>query len=259
MNSSELILLSSTALVAGVANSIAGGGSFLTFPSLLFTGMAPVNANATNTVAVWPGILASTSAYRKTLDRSLLKFVWPLIVVTFVGSMMGAWLLLHTPQITFMKMVPWLLLAGTVLFIFGPRISAFGNRSVDSTQPSRIRVLLITCAQFLVAIYIGYYGAGVGFIILPLLSMMGIENFHAMNGIRVLLATCGNAVAVVMFIAARAVIWPQALVMMVGAIIGGYAGAHYAQKLKPTTVRSIVIGIGCAMTVYFFWKTQRIG
>jgi uncharacterized protein len=260
VSSSEIALLSSTALIAGVANSIAGGGSFITFPSLLFTGMQPVNANATNTVAVWPGILASTSAYRKSLDGPLLKSVLPLIIVTLIGSMLGAWLLLHTPQITFMKMVPWLLFSGTVLFIFGPRISAWSNRerrsnSGESPQISRARIAVITCAQFFLGIYIGYYGAGVGFIILPLLSMMGIENIHAMNGIRVLLATCGNAVAVVMFIAARAVIWPQALLMMVGAIIGGYAGAHYAQKLKPATVRYIVITIGCAMTVYFFWKT----
>lgn len=244
--------------MAGIANSIAGGGSFISFPSLLFTGMLPVNANATNTVAVWPGILASTSAYRKSLDGPLLKSVLPLIIVTFVGSILGAWLLLTTPQLTFLKMVPWLLGTGTVLFIFGPRITAWVNRKHDNPRPSNLRIAIITFAQFLLAIYIGYYGAGVGFIILPLLSMMGIANIHAMNGLRVLLATCGNAVAVVLFIAARAVVWPVALSMMAGAIIGGYAGAHYAQKLQPKTVRSIVITIGSTMTVYFFWKTLRM-
>lgn len=266
MTSSEIALLSSAALVAGVANSIAGGGSFITFPSLLFTGMPPVTANATNTVAVWPGILASTSAYRKSMDRPLLKAVLPLIVVTLIGSILGAWLLLHTPQITFMKMVPWLLLAGTLLFIFGPKISAWGNRGSrnhegdspqpDSLRPSLVKVGIITFAQFLAAIYIGYYGAGVGFLMLPLLAMMGIENIHAMNAIRVLLATLGNAVAVVLFIAARAVVWPQALLMMVGAILGGYAGAYYAQKLNPRTMRQVVIVIGAVMTAYFFWKTR---
>jgi uncharacterized protein len=252
-----------TSLVAGVANSIAGGGSFITFPTLLFTGMPPVTANATNTVAVWPGILASTSAYRKSMDWPLLQSVLPLIIVTLIGSLLGAWLLLHTPQITFMKMVPWLLFAGTVLFIFGPRISAWGNRGKageDSPgmRPSRSRVSIITAAQLFAAIYIGYYGAGVGFLLLPMLTLMGIQNIHAINGLRVLLATIGNAVAVVLFIADRAVIWPQALLMMVGAIAGGYAGAHYAQKLKPKTVRSIVIAIGSAMTVYFFWKTRSM-
>lgn len=266
MTSSQIALLSSAALVAGVANSIAGGGSFITFPSLLFTGMQPVAANATNTVAVWPGILASTSAYRKSLDLTLLRAVLPLLVVTLIGSILGAWLLLHTPQITFMKMVPWLLLAGTVLFIFGPKISAWGNRrntqsdnaQPGSLRPSSLKIAIITFAQFLAAIYIGYYGAGVGFLMLPLLSMMGIENIHSMNAVRVLLATLGNAVAVLLFIAVHAVVWPQALLMMAGAMIGGYAGAHYAQKLNPRTMRYVVITIGAAMTAYFFWKTRGI-
>ena len=248
--------MTSAALVAGVANSIAGGGSFITFPTLLFTGMPPVTANATNTVAVWPGILAATSAYRRSMDWRLLQSVLPLIIVTFLGSILGAWLLLHTPQITFLKMVPWLLFAGTVLFSIGPKLSGWVNRRRDNPRPSTLKIAIITFAQFLLGLYIGYYGAGVGFLILPLLAMMGIENIHAMNGLRVLLATCGNAVAVVLFIVARAVMWPQALLMMIGAIVGGYAGAHYAQKLKPGTVRYLVISIGSAMTVYFFWKTR---
>jgi len=225
--------------------------------------MPPVTANATNTVAVWPGIVASTAAYRKSMDWPLLQSVLPLIVVTLFGSLFGAWLLLHTPQITFMKMVPWLLFCGTVLFIFGPRISAWGsNESAGgekrAARPSRLRVSIITVAQLFAAIYIGYYGAGVGFLLLPMLTLMGIEDIHAINGLRVLLATIGNAVAVVLFIVDRAVVWPQALLMMAGAVAGGYAGAHYAQKLKPRTVRYIVISIGSAMTVYFFWKTSAL-
>jgi uncharacterized membrane protein YfcA len=250
VSSSEAALLFSAALVAGAANSIAGGGSFITFPSLLFTGMLPVNANATNTVAVWPGILASTSAYRKAISRSLLKSVASLIFVTLLGSVAGAWLLLHTPQMTFMKMVPWLLLGGTLLFAFGTRITRWVNRRHPDHGPSG------SFLQLLVGVYIGYYGAGVGFIILPLLSVIGIENIHTLNGLRTLLATCGNAVAVVLFSVAGAVIWPQALVMMAGAILGGYAGAHYAQKLNQKTMRSVVLAIGSFMTAYFFWKTH---
>lgn len=249
-------LLFSVALVAGAANAIAGGGSFLTFPSLLFIGMPPVNANATNTVAVWPGILASTSAYRKALSGALLRSVMPLIMVTLAGSLLGALLLLKTPQMTFMKMVPWLLLVGTILFAFGGRISGWAHRRHADRGPSVTMIVGVSAVQLMVGIYIGYYGAGVGFIILPLLSLMGIEDIHAMNGLRTLLATCGNAVAVVLFIVARAVIWPQALLMMVGAILGGYAGAHYAQKLKQKTMRTIVIVIGAGMTAYFFWKTS---
>ena len=256
MSSSEALLLFSAALVAGVANSIAGGGSFITFPSLLFTGMAPVNANATNTVAVWPGILASTFSYRKSLNIPLLKRVAPLIIVTLLGSVAGALLLLYTPQMTFMKMVPWLLLGGTILFAFGGRITRWVNRRHPEHGPSGMTLMIITLVQLVVGIYIGYYGAGVGFIILPLLSMMGIENIHSMNGLRTLLATAGNAVAVVLFIFARAVRWPYVAVMMAGAIIGGYAGAHYAQKLHQKTMRYVIIAIGSGMTAYFFWKTR---
>jgi len=166
--------------------------------------------------------------------------------------------LLNTPQVTFMKMVPWLLLGGTILFAFGARITRWVNRRRPGHGPSGIMVAGVTLVQLVVGVYIGYYGAGVGFIILPLLSIMGIENIHAMNGLRTLLATCGNAVAVVLFIFARAVRWPQALVMMVGAILGGYAGAHYAQKLNQKTMRYVVIAIGSGMTIYFFWKTRGI-
>lgn len=255
MNWSEAGLLSLAALVAGVANSIAGGGSFITFPALLFTGMPPVIANATNTVAVWPGILASTFSYRKALSRALLKSVAPLIIVTLLGSVAGAWLLLHTPQLTFMKMVPWLLLAGTILFAFGSRITRWVNQRQGDRGSSKTMIAGVSFVQFLAGVYIGYYGAGVGFIILPLLSLMGIENIHSMNGLRTLLVTCGNAVAVVLFIVAGAVVWPQALVMMVGAIVGGYVGAHFAQKLNQKTMRYVVIAIGSGMTAYFFWKT----
>ena len=252
------MLLFCAALVAGIANSIAGGGSFITFPSLLFTGMLPVNANATNTVAVWPGILASTFSYRKSLNVPLLRRVGPLIAVTLLGSVAGALLLLYTPQMTFMKMVPWLLLGGTVLFAFGARITRWVNRRHPEHGPSGVTLAIVTFVQLVVGVYIGYYGAGVGFIILPLLSIMGIENIHSMNGLRTMLATAGNAVAVVLFIFARAVRWPQALVMMVGAILGGYAGAHYAQKLNQKTMRYVVIAIGSGMTAYFFWKTAGI-
>ncbi|HEY6248944.1 MAG TPA: sulfite exporter TauE/SafE family protein [Candidatus Angelobacter sp.] len=255
MTSSEAGLLVSVALVAGVANSIAGGGSFISFPTLLFLGMPPVNANATNTVALWPGTLASTSAYRKALSWQLLKSVLPLIIVTLAGSIFGALLLLKTPQTTFMKLVPWLLLLGTILFSLGPKMTAWVKRRHATSGPSLLSQVGIMFVQFCLGIYIGYYGAGVGFIILPLLSLIGMEDIHAMNGLRVLLVTCGNAAAIVLFILNRAIIWPQALLMMIGAIIGGYAGAHYVQKMKPQAVRYLIIVIGSGMTAYFFWKT----
>ncbi|HEV3315730.1 MAG TPA: sulfite exporter TauE/SafE family protein [Candidatus Angelobacter sp.] len=258
MSSSQIALLFSAAVAGGAVNSVAGGGGFIAFPALLFTGMPPVNANATNTIALWPGTLASSWAYRKALSQELFKSLLPLIVITFCGSILGAVLLLRTPQTTFLKMVPWLLLGATLLFTFGGRITSWVRQRHSMQGPSRITVLGVAFVQLCVAVYIGYFGAGVGFVMLALLTMMGIENIHSMNGMKTVLATCGNGVAIVMFIFAHAVIWPQALLMIGGAALGGYGGAHYAQKLDQKVVRFIVIAIGATMTVYFFWRTSGL-
>ncbi|HEU4413933.1 MAG TPA: sulfite exporter TauE/SafE family protein [Candidatus Angelobacter sp.] len=254
MGTSEIILLFGAALLGGLVNSVAGGGGFVAFPALLFTGMPSINANATNTVALWPGTLASTGAYRKALSPELLKRILPLIVITFLGSIVGSTLLLKTRVSTFDKLVPWLLLGATLLFSFGGKVTAFVNRHHSEGGPSLGRVVRITFLQLCVAVYIGYFGGGAGIVMLALLSMMGMENIHSMNGLKTLLATCGNAVAVVVFIFARAVFWPQALLMVVGSSLGGYAGAWFAQKMDTRTVRFVVIAIGFTMTSYFFWR-----
>ena len=261
VSSSDIALLFSAAVVGGAINSVAGGGGFIAFPALVFTGMPGINANATNTVALWPGTLASTGAYRRALSTRLFKTLWPLIVITFVGSMAGAFLLLHTSQSTFMHMVPWLLLAATILFSLSGRITSWIRRKQrhSSHGPGPATVAGITFLQLCVAIYIGYFGAGVGIVMLGLLAIMGLEDIHAMNGMKTLLATCGNGVAVIMFIAAHAVRWPQALLMIGGAVLGGYAGAHYAQKTNPRTIRYIIIGIGASMTTYFFVRVYLLG
>jgi len=259
VGTSEILLLFGAALLGGAVNSVAGGGGFIAFPALLFTGMPSINANATNTVALWPGTLASTGAYRKALNCSLLKSILPLIVITFLGSILGSTLLLKTRQSTFDKMVPWLLLGATVLFSFGGRMTAWINRHHSEGGASLSRVIGITALQLCVAIYIGYFGAGVGIVMLALLSMMGMENIHSMNGLKTLLATCGNAVAVIVFIFAHAVMWPQAILMVFGGGLGGYAGAWYAQKMDPRHVRYVVIAIGYSMTTYFFWRVYLHG
>lgn len=254
MPATEAALLFIVALIAGALNSIAGGGSFLSFPLLLFLGVPSVQANATNTVALWPGTLASTGAYRKSLSWDLLRRILPLAVSTLIGSLIGAWLLLHTRQRTFDKLVPWLLLSGTLLFSVRGRVTRWVGGSHGSDGPSGRAVMWITLAQGILGTYIGYFGAGVGIVMLPLLVLMGIDNLHSMSGVRTLLVTCGNAVAVALFIAAHAILWPVALVMTLGAIVGGYAGAHLAQKLEPRTVGYFVIATGFAMSVYFFWR-----
>lgn len=247
-------------MAGGLVNSVAGGGGFIAFPSLLFAGVPSINANATGTVALWPGTLASTGAYRKSLSSDLLKRILPLIIITFLGSIVGSILLLKTRQSTFDKMIPWLLFAATLLFTFSGKVTAWVNRHHSpNAGPSKMRVIGITLLQAVAAIYIGYFGAGVGIVMLALLAMMGIENIHSMNGLKTLLATCGNAIAVTVFIIAKAVFWPQALVMIFGGALGGYVGAWYAQKMDPKTIRYVVITIGSSMTAYFFWRVYIHG
>jgi uncharacterized protein len=249
-----MALMFGAALIAGALNSIAGGGSFLSFPLLLFLGIPSINANASNTVALWPGTIASTGAYRKSLSRDLLRRIVPLVASTLLGSLLGAWLLLHTHQRTFDRLVPWLLLGGTLLFSARGLVNRWAAHSRQGSDPSAATVTWVTLLQGVLGIYIGYFGAGVGIVMLPLLVLMGIENIHSMSGVRTLVVTCGNAVAVAVFVVARAVLWPIVLVMTLGAIIGGYAGAYLAQKLEPKTVGYLVIAIGLFMSAWFFWR-----
>jgi uncharacterized protein len=252
------ILLFFAAMFGGLLNSVAGGGGFIAFPALLFTGVNPINANATNTVALWPGTLASVGAYwREFQDRNNWKLLRPLFVVTFIGSVAGAILLLKTPEQTFVRLIPWLLGGATLLFIFGGKITAFvRERIAHHVEQHATKLTLVggTLIQLALAVYIGYFGAGAGIIMLALFAVMGMENIHTMNAYKSLLATCANGVAVVTFIIFRKVLWTQAAIMIAGAMIGGYFGAWYAQKLDPRHVRYVVIAIGCIMTAYFTWK-----
>ena len=247
-------LLFVAAFIAGVINSVAGGGGFIAFPALVFAGIPPVNANATNTIALWPGTVASSGAYRRELmHKATWKAMMPLFFVSVLGSVAGALLLLRTPQRTFMRIIPWLLLGATLLFIFGGKISTFiRGRMHKHERADTLHLIGITLMQLITAVYIGYFGAGAGMIMLALFALMGMENIHTMNAFKTVLASVTNGVAVVTFIFAGAVAWPQGVVMLIGAMIGGYAGAWYAQKLDPLVVRRIVIVIGISMTIYFF-------
>ncbi len=251
----QALFLFSVAVAGGALNSVAGGGSFICFPALVFAGIPPVNANATNTLALWPGTAASTAAYRTELAGNS-RMILPLIATGVVGGVIGAWLLLHTPQMTFMRMIPWLLLTATLLLAFSKQLAKrIGTQTLQMSGPSRRSVAIAACLQLLIATYIGFFGAGAGFVILALFAVMGLRNIHAMNGMKTLLVSICNGVALLAFILARAIYWPQALLMTAGAALGGYAGAWYAQKLPPQYVRWFAIACGAAMTVYFFVKT----
>jgi uncharacterized protein len=254
MTFSHAILLFVAAVLAGTMNSVAGGGSFFSFPALIFTGVLPIPANATNTVAVWPGSVASVFSYWKRLPRSG-RVMGPLITISLVGGVVGAVVLLHTPQATFMTLVPYLFGLATLLFAFGKGLTRrLGQVFKRSGPPSWPIIVGLTGVQFFIALYGGFFGGGMGILMLAMLEMMHIDDIHTMNGLKAILGTAINGAAVVTFIAARQVVWPQGILMIVGAVAGGYGGAHYAQKIDPRWVRASVICVGTGMTLYFLWR-----
>jgi uncharacterized protein len=242
------VLLFFAALLGGTLNAVAGGGSFIAFPTLLFTGVPAVPANATNTVALWTGLTFSGGAFRHHLKVQR-RVLWSLVGVSLTGGVFGALLLLRTPGQTFLKILPWLMLFAVLLFIFGPRLS----RNVGVVQaPTGKAIVAASFFQFLVAIYGGYFGGGMGFVILAMLTAFGMADIHEMNAFKIVLSSATNGIAVVIFIVRHAVYWPQALVMIIGAALGGYFGAHYSLRLPRIWVRWFVIAVGLGMTTYFF-------
>lgn len=244
--------LVAASLIAGVINAMAGGGSFISFPAMLAIGVAPIQANATNTVALWPGQLTSVWALRTDLRRDLVAVVTAASVVGGVG---GAVVLLLTPQITFMHMVPWLLLVASVLFgVSGPVSRWLRRRSVRPHVPRTPPIVVLFFVIIPVTFYIGYFGAGAGFLLMSALALFGIEEMNALNSLKVLAACLSNFCAVVTFIFGHAIVWHYCLVSMVFAAIGGYVGAQYARRMNPSVLRTIVVLTGCTMAAYFFWR-----
>jgi uncharacterized membrane protein YfcA len=245
------IFLFSAGAIGGALNSVAGGGSFVAFPALLFVGVPPIPANASNTVALWTGAAASGGAYRNKLNMARRVFI-PLLIASFIGGILGAYLLIKTPAHTFMQVLPWLTLGATLLFAFGKKLA--GKRAGIEHDASTSALTGAALFQFAVAIYGGYFGGGMGIVMLAMLAALGMTDIHAMNALKSVMGFVINGVAVVTFVLAKAVYWPQAIVMTVGAIVGGYFGAHYAQRLPPLWIRYFVIVVGTGMTAYFFAK-----
>jgi len=251
------IILFLAAALGGALNSVVGGATFVIFPALVFAGVPAVNANATSSVVVWPAALASVFAYRSEikLSRNLLL---ALAAASFAGGAAGAWLLMHTPGAAFVHLVPWLLLFATLLFTFGGRISArLGAGSLDAHRSGAV-LLGVAVAQFVISIYGGYFGAGMGILMLAAYAVGGIGNIHAMNGVRSALGLLINGVAIGLFIIDRAIVWRPALVMMVGATLTGYTGAMIARRIHPLTVKRFVMLVAWGMTVYFFLKSYHL-
>jgi uncharacterized protein len=244
--------------IAGVMNSIAGGGTLLTFPALVGLGVPPIVANATSTVALWPGAVSSMWGYRGELTgtrRWATGFAGP----SLVGGGIGAWLLLRTPPSRFAAIVPWLVFAATTLFVLQPMmIRRFQRRNtapvfahadgdvvaVDPTSAGRYPTMMVIALQLVVGAYGGYFGAGVGILMLAVLGFMGLTNIHRMNGLKNWGGLCMNLVAALSFGLSSLVRWPVALGMAIGSVSGGYIGSRVAQRTPQRYVRRAVVAIG---------------
>ncbi len=245
----RLLLLFGAAFGGGALNSVAGGGSFLTFPALLFAGVPPLSANATSTVALWPGSVASTLGYRRELKGELgrLKVMLPL---SLLGGLVGAVTLVRTPQDVFVYLIPFLLLVGTVVFTFGERL----NRRLGGHARGTAGVAVL---QLLIAIYGGYFGGGMGLMMLAAFTLWGMTQIHEMNALKSALGVAINGIAIVAFVVAGQVDPAPAGVMVVGAAAGGFGGAWLARRYDAKKVRPLVVALGWAMTAVFFWRTFR--
>jgi hypothetical protein len=244
------------AMIGGALNSVAGGGSFIALPALLYAGIPPVAANATTTMALWPGSVSSAIAYREHLTippRRLLV----LSVASLAGGLLGALLLVRTSDSSFMRLLPWLMLAAAVTFTLGgrrkaPRTPAPASAAAD--HPMHKNLVLVAILQLTIAIYGGYFGGGIGIMMLAALALAGMSDIHEMNGLKSILAAAINGIALVAFVLAGSVAWAPGLVMVGGGIIGGYAGASLARRVDRNHVRVFVTVVSWAMTIYFFVK-----
>lgn len=242
------------AFLGGTLNAVAGGGSFLLFPAMLGMNMLPIQANATNTVALWPGQLTSIAAYWRDIRKNP-RLAVLLGMAGFIGGTVGALVLLHTPQMTFLHLVPWLLLFAAVLFAASGPVSRWLQRRKGAVVHTGERKMLpVFLATIVVCFYIGYFGAGAGFLIITLLSLFGFEDLNEINALKVVATTMANGIAFVLFVVNGQVVWHYCLLAMVTCAIGGYTSASLARRIPQSVLRVTVVAIGLGMAAWFFWK-----
>ncbi len=255
MPSEELIfvLLFGSAFIAGVMNSIAGGGTLLTFPALMYA-LGPAGAaiaNATSTIALLPGSLAGTWGYRKELAETK-KFALRMLPVSLAGGLLGALLLVWFPK-SFRTLVPWLILLAAVLFLVQPMLLKFvkGRQQEPQGKPGISKITIILFFQFWVSVYGGYFGAGIGILMLSALGFMGLGDIHRLNSVKTFLAAAINGISVIVFIGDSLIHWNYAIIMAFASVIGGYIGANVARTLRPALVRWVVIVIAFTLAGYY--------
>jgi uncharacterized membrane protein YfcA len=251
--SSELLFLFAAGFFGGVINSIAGGGSFITFPALLLVGVAPISANATNTFASCAGYLSGAYAFREDIYRH--KSELPrLLAVSLIGGIAGAWLLLQTPESLFREAIPWLLLFATLLFIFGGRLNnALRQLASHRRHALSIGNFLLVMLLLGVCVYGGFFNAGLGIIILSYLALAGYSNINAMNGLKLLISSMVSLIAIALFVYDGVIAWYEGTTVLVGTLMGGYVAAHVSRQLPQEYVRAFVIIASSGVTAFFFF------
>ena len=253
------LILCPAAAIGGAINSIAGGGTLVTFPALMWVlsamsgnaDGAAIIANATNTVALCPGALSGSWGYRREL-KELWDWARWLAVPSILGGVAGSLIVVMAPESTFKAMVPWLIGLATVLFILQPKLTRAAPAETSLASRSQNTRMLVFCLQFLIGLYGGYFGAGIGILMLSSLSLLNLGNIHHVNGLKTVLAGLINGVSMVVFITNGRVNWPLAFPMLISASLGGWLGATWARKLDKTLVRRMVIGIGIVLTTWYF-------
>jgi uncharacterized protein len=254
MTLTEILGLMIAAMAGGAINAVAGGGTLVTFPALLFFGTSPIVANATSTLALLIGTSGSIYGYRKHLDL-VRPWLWRFTPVSLAGGFIGALLLTCTSNRTFSRLVPFLILFATVLFLAQGPFRRFVNLRDSAGKAGKHQAVWgAVLFQLAVAIYGGYFGAGIGILMLASLGFIGLSNIHEMNTLKTILGALINIVAAVWFILAGLVNWPKAGVMTAGALIGYFLGSHYAQRISQNRVRQTITLIGFILTAVTFYK-----
>ena len=259
MSGTEIIALAAAAGAAGMINAIAGGGTLITFPALLFFGTPPLTANASSTLALVFGTAGSVYGFRRQI-ASVKMWLTRFLPVSVLGGLAGGVLLTRTREAVFARMVPFLILFATILFLAqGPfrRFAGFADKSGPSVHPHRRAVWAAVLFQFCVAVYGGYFGAGIGILMLASLGFLGLTNIHEMNAVKTVLSSIINQVAAGYFIFAGLIDWPKTLVMTAGAVAGYFLGAHYSQRIPQQRVRQIITGVGFLISAVMFYKQFR--
>lgn len=257
MSLTHVIIMFAAAFIAGAINSIAGGGTLITFPALIWLGLDPKVANATSTVALWPGLLGGLWGYRREMENSR-QYLVRLGLISVLGGAAGTALLIATPSVTFARLVPYLILFATVLFTAQEPVSRWLKLQPKGGEPPRagwwVGAMIL---QFAAAVYGAYFGAGNGILMLAVLGLIGLSDIHRANGVKTFLAISLNSVAVIGFSASRLVDWPPALLMAAGAIAGGYFGASAARRVGRVTVRRAVVLIGLVIGIMMLWRVRH--